>query len=404
MVFWELFGIVEPMMRSIADRFEAEHPNIHVNLVVMPDPPTLYETVLTQIAGGAPPDVIWLGEVTVWPFAARGALLDLTPYLERDNIDTSIWYAAGIEDLRYQGKIYAIPAYIGPMMVFYNKDMYDEAGLPYPIKEPTDDWSWDQFMQNAERLTQVGPEGRVEVFGMDPWTHWLQYIPTIWTFGGDIISEDRTKSRLDEPEAREALQALVDTMLTEPIVAPSPTALGELGVTLLDLLLTNKCAHLAAGTWAPALFTNPTTQEPVINWGLAPFPVKKEFATPVLFTAWAIPAGTDNPEEAWELVKFITTDVDAQNEAALKHLGIPTLIEAAEKGDYLLAYEPPEHALIWQHSLERARGLPYHPQWSRTLDGVVAEEFGLMFIGEKSVADATRDAAQRMNEELAVTE
>lgn len=398
--FWELFGLIEPRVQAAVDLFNKEYPHIKVEFVINPDAFAHTQAMLTQIAAGEPPDVMWLGEAAVWSFAARGALTDLTPYLERDNIDTSIWYPA-IEGVRYQGKYYIIPETISPIMVFYNKDMYDAAGLEYPITEPTDDWSLDTLLQNAEKITQVGPDGRVEVFGMDPWTIWFQWIPTIWTFGGGVINKDQTKSRLDEPVAKEAMQVIVDTMLTEPIVAPSSTALAEMGVTLLDLLLTQKCAHLVAGNWAPGLFTNPETKEPLINWGLAPFPVKKEFATPFLFTGWTIPAGAQHPDEAWEFIKFLTTNVDAQNEIAVRGLGIPALIEAAQMGLYLQPYEPKDHITIWAHSLARGRSLPYHPQWTQTIEGVVTEEFSLMFVGEKSVDEAMDDAARRMNEVLA---
>lgn len=399
--FWELFGLIEPRVQAAVDLFNKEYPHINVEFVIHPDAFAHIEAMLTQIAAGEPPDVMWLGETAVWSFAARGALLDLTPYLETDNVDTSIWYPA-VEGARYKGKYYVIPESAGPLMVFYNKDMYDAAGLAYPIAEPTDDWTWDTFLANAEKITQVGPDGRVEVFGMDPWTIWFQWIPAIWTFGGDVISEDLTKSRLDEPAAKEAMRTIVDTMLTEPIVAPSATAFAEMGVTLLDLLLTQKCAHLAAGNWAPGLFTNPETREPVVNWGLAPLPVKEEFATPLLFTGWTIPADAEHPDEAWEFIKFLTTNVDAQNEIARRGLGIPALVEAAQMGLYLQPYEPKENALIWDHSLARGRALPYHPQWTRTIEGVVTEEFSLMFVGDKPVEEAMDDAARRMAEELAV--
>jgi multiple sugar transport system substrate-binding protein len=398
--FWELAGLIEPRVQAAVDLFNQEHPNIHVEFVINPDAFAHTQAMLTMIAGGEPPDVMWLGEAAVWSFAARGALLDMTPYLERDNIDTSIWYPA-IESARYHGGYYVIPEATGSVMIFYNRDMYDAAGLAYPITAPTDDWAWDTFMQNAQRLTQVGPDGRTQVFGMDPWTIWFQWIPAIWTFGGDVISEDLTQSRLDEPAAREAMQAIVDTMLGDPQIAPSGATFTEMGVTLLDLLLQNKVAHLAAGNWAPGLFTNPQTMEPVFNWGVAPLPVEQEFATPLLFTGWTIPAGSQHPDAAWEFVRFLTTSVEAQNEIARRGLGIPALIEAAQMGEWLQPYEPAENALIWNNSMARGRGLPFHPQWTQTIEGVVTEEFGLMFAGEKSVDQAMEDAARRMNEVLA---
>lgn len=400
LAFWELFGIIEPRMQAAIDRFNETYPHITVEFVISPEAFTHRDTMLTMIAAGAPSDVVWMGDSAIWDFAARGALLDLTSYMDRDGIDGSMFVPTA-EDARYEGKYYALPDHGGPLMVFYNKDMYDTAGLPYPITKPTDEWTWDTFLANAEKITQVGPDGRVEAFGMDPWTIWFHWIPTIWTFGGDVINEDRTQSRLDEPEAKAAMQTIVDTMLTEPIVAPSATAFAEMGIDLLTLLLTQKCAHLGAGAWGPSLFTNPETREPAINWGLAPYPTEVEPATIMGFVGWAIPAGTKHPDAAWELLKFLATDLEAQRDVARRGIGIGGLLEAVAMGDYMMPYEPPEDLEIWQHSIQRARGIPYHPQWTRTIEGVVTEEFSLMFVGEKSVDEAMDDAARRMNEVLA---
>jgi ABC-type glycerol-3-phosphate transport system substrate-binding protein len=119
------------------------------------------------------------------------------------------------------------------------------------------------------------------------------------------------------------------------------------------------------------------------------------------FVGWSIPAGTEHPDEAWELLKFLATDLEAQRDVAKRGIGIPGFLEAVAMGDFIMPYEPDMDLQIWQHSIARARSIPMHRQWSRTVEGVVTEEFGLMYVGEKSVEDAMNDAARRMNEVLA---
>lgn len=398
--FWELFGIIEPRVQAAVDRFTELYPHITVEFIISPDAFTHRDTVLTMMAAGDPPDVLWSGDSSIWDFAYRGALMDLTPYMERDGIDSSIFVPA-VEEASIEGKYYALPDHSGPLMVYYNRDMYDAAGLEYPITNPTDEWTWDTFLANAEAITQVGADGRVETFGMDPWTIWFHWLPTIWTFGGDVINDARTESRLNEPEAIAAMQTITDTMLTDPIVAPSSTAFTELGVDLLTLLLTQRCAHLGAGAWGPSLFTNPATMEPAINWGLAPYPTEVVPATVNGFVGWAAAAGSQHPEEAWMLLKFLSTDVESQRDVARRGIGHPGLLEAYAYGDFMMAYQPDTDLDIWLHSAERSSGVPYHAQWTRTVEGVVTEEFSLMFVGEKTVEEAMADAATRMNEILA---
>jgi multiple sugar transport system substrate-binding protein len=396
--FWELFGIIEPRMQFNVDLFNEQFPHITVEFVIAPEAFTHGQNMLTMAAAGDPVDVMWCP--AVWDYPSRGALLDVTPYLERDGISPDI-YVPAVEDARYEGKYYALPDHGGPLMVFYNKDMYDNAGVAYPITDPTDEWTWDTYLSNAEKITQVGPDGRIEVFGTESWNIWVHWMPTIWTFGGDVISEDRTKSRLDEPEAKRAMQTIIDTMFTEPIVAPSLTTYGELGTDLLTMLLTQKVAHLGAGGWGPSLFTDPATREPVINWGLAPYPTEVEPATFLAYVTWCIPSGTEHPDEAWELMKFLATNLEAQRDVAQRGIGIPGLVEAIAYGDFMQPYQPETDLAIWEHSIARGRGAPDHPQWTRTIEGVVTEEFTLMYVGEKSVEDAMNDAARRMNEVLA---
>jgi multiple sugar transport system substrate-binding protein len=400
LAFWELFGIIEPRMQAAIDLFNEQYPHITVEFVIAPEAFAHSQNMLTMIAAGDTPDVMWMSDAWIWDYAARGALLDLTPYMERDGIEGSMFVPA-VEDAKYEGKYYTLPDHGGPLMVYYNKDMYDNAGLAYPIEEPTDEWTWDTHLANAEKITQVGSDGRVEVFGTETWNLWFHWLPIIWTFGGDVITEDRTESRLDEPEAKEAMQTIIDMMFTEPIVAPSIMTYGELGTDLLTMLLTQKVAHLGAGAWGPSLFTDPATMESVINWGLAPYPTQVEPATLLSFVGWSIPAGTDHPEEAWELLKFLATDLEAQRDVAKRGIGIPGFLEAVAAGDFIMPYEPETDLQIWQHSIARAWSIPMHRQWSRTVEGVVTEEFGLMYVGEKSVDEAMDDAARRMNEVLA---
>ena len=139
----------------------------------------------------------------------------------------------------------------------------------------------------------------------------------------------------------------------------------------------------------------------MINWGLAPYPTQIEPATIIGFVGWVIPAGTEHPEEAWELLKFLTTNLEAQRDVAQRGIGIPGLLEAVAMGDFIMPYEPETDLEIWQHSIARARSIPMHRQWTRTVEGVVTEEFTLMYVGEKTVDEAMDDAARRMNEVLA---
>ena len=101
--------------------------------------------ILTGIAAGHPPDVFLLDPSDVPTFADRGAVIDLTPYLARLGVDPARYDSTVLGMFRRNGAVYALPEGYTPLVVAYNKDLFDRANLPYP----TGDWTWDEFRRVA---------------------------------------------------------------------------------------------------------------------------------------------------------------------------------------------------------------------------------------------------------------
>ncbi|MDI7275373.1 MAG: extracellular solute-binding protein, partial [Anaerolineae bacterium] len=227
--------------------FEERNPGVKVEINHIPQ--DFYTKILTLISAGTPPDVFYTGEAWVPKWGATGAAKDLVPYIQRDGIDESIWFEAGVQQLKTpQHELFGMPTYLGPFMVYYNRDVFDEAGVEYPITEPTGDWTVDDVRAKGERLLKKSADGRIERYATEPWAHWLHWIPTVRSFGGEILSDDLTRSLLDQPEAVEAIQWLADNMLVHKI-APSPLVMNEMGKSGTDLVLGGICAMWGAGSW-----------------------------------------------------------------------------------------------------------------------------------------------------------
>jgi multiple sugar transport system substrate-binding protein len=172
------------------------------------------EKISTQLAAGDPPDIAYLDETQAFPWAAEGKLLDLTPYFDGQPERTlvkNIVYRAG-------DHLIGTGLATGVILTYYNKDIFDKAGVPYPPARADQAWTWDEFLANAKKLTKdrAGHDAadpafdpnQIETYGVAISPHWWgNYIPFIYSAGGkvegqriswDIVADKRTgKSSAD---------------------------------------------------------------------------------------------------------------------------------------------------------------------------------------------------------------
>jgi multiple sugar transport system substrate-binding protein len=197
---------------KIVDEFQKAHPEIKVDFQLLPFKD--YFTLLkTRIAGGDAPDVAALNMESVQEFASLGAVADLTPFIQKENFDLTAYYENTLKMHQYQGKQVGLPASFSDVVMLYNKDLFDKAGLPYPDGS----WDWNKYVETAKALTaDTNNDGVIEQFGTArAW--WPLYL--FWN-GTNIVTADYKKCVLTEPAAIEGLQKMVDLTLKDK-VAPA---------------------------------------------------------------------------------------------------------------------------------------------------------------------------------------
>lgn len=148
-------------MKELIERFMEKHPNIKVTTQSAPYG-QFYQKLDTQIAAESAPDV-WLSDgVLVMKYAERDAAKDLTEWIERD-LDKDAYY--GLEfNMDAEGKYWAVPQGIQIGALFYNKDMFDKAGVDYPDES----WTWDDLKETAAQLTLDTQDNNANESGFDP--------------------------------------------------------------------------------------------------------------------------------------------------------------------------------------------------------------------------------------------
>lgn len=306
---------VEVELVAELNRMFAEQ-NPGVTIQEQPVPPEGYDLqVLAQIAAGTPPDLFGSGDVFVGRFIEDGVAHDLTPFLEADpDLDESTFQASVLDYFRGpDGHVYMLPAPVDVQRIYYNQDMFDEAGLEYPSSA----WTWEDF-QNAAATLTTG-EGPGKTYGFFADSAWYVWLPYVWQSGGDIISEDGAACVLRDAPAVEALDWWSGLMRDG--YSPNPSQMTGLGMTGWDLFVTGRAAMYQSGGWDIPAFE----AEADFAWSMAPLPTKAggSPATFLHLANYVMASNTQNAEATWEYLKFLASPEVYTLQAVSYGKGIP---------------------------------------------------------------------------------
>ncbi len=368
------------------------------------------EAIATGQAGDIMQDIVnlpwWLGD-PVPSLVAQGALLGLNQFIRRDGYDLSDFWPGCLERSTWRGDLYALHTHADTQLVFYNQDLLAAAG----VSAPPSDWTWQHLLDRARELTRRQRAKPVYGFALSrdyiPYEgvvgRYLGYpatIPWIWANGGDLVDADLTKSLVDEPPAREALEWLFEQRDTHAVWPSADEVSGD------ELFKIGRLAMLyAARSYTGTLIVPQATSG--LQYGVVTAPHGPAKPANWLFaarSAFHLGAATNVPDEAWTFLRWWAgeeTQRAFQQGTAQKgpKLTFPNMPPPARRsvarsvapwfgGEPLLA------------ALEHARDLPLHPARAKLL---LAYEEGLapVWAGKQSVATATAAIAKAQNAILA---
>ncbi|WP_123041979.1 ABC transporter substrate-binding protein [Cohnella candidum] len=283
--------------QQIADNYQKLHPNVKISIESVPDQ---YGTkLLTQIAGGQAPDIFQIGDGDVKMFMDKGALEDLTPYIQGQNgIDLNDYYPNVLDVGKLGDKYYTMPKDYSDIGVYYNKKLFDAAGVPYPQAG----WTWDQFYDTAKKLTKK--EGsKYTQWGVSLPGGWLRAIlPLINAYGGSVISPDGNSFEgfMNSDGTVKALELYQDMYLKDHI---SPSNTESAAFKGVDLFGAGKVAMNVTGRWPVMDYE----KNPDLSFGVAPMPVGPSgAANTICYAGYGLYSKSANKDEAWNYLKYLT--------------------------------------------------------------------------------------------------
>ena len=278
----------------------------------------------TLIAGGTPPDVFAMDAPLFLDWQSRGALLNMQPYLDKNPGFLEEFYPQTLTAYKVGDSYYGLPRDFQTIVLFYNKDMFDAAGVDYP----TADWNYDDLLTAAKALTlDTDGDGKTDQYGFwsDTWDMELLWSEAIWANGGEIISPDHASTLIGEGGARDAWQ-YIDSLYKAGVM-PGPTASAEYGD---DLFQPGVAAMTTIGHWAV-----PGYVAADLNFNVVPMPAGPSGkATSVNSAGFVVSKDSKHADAAFEFIKYALSE-PGQKRLAELGFAIPVLKSVAESDAYL---------------------------------------------------------------------
>lgn len=313
--------------------FHGDNPDISVRTLYTPGQGDYRTQVATDFAAGDPPDVFLLNYRHLGQFAARGALESLDDRLAGSTLlQEDDFYPAALDAFRYRGEtLYGIPQNAASVVIYYNRDRFDQLGIP----RPTAGWTWDDFTAAAAALTiDTDGDGAPNLHGVGVEPSFIRYMPFIWMNGGDIVDDLNapTKLTLDTPEALEAIEWFVGMGITAHDVVP----------TEAETLSEDDETRFMRGSLGMLMHSRrvvPTLREGIRDfaWDVAPLPVRSPGAAPANLLhsdAFCLTAGARDSEAAWRFLEFAIGPVGQEILAQTGRI-VPSLRSVAESDAFL---------------------------------------------------------------------
>jgi multiple sugar transport system substrate-binding protein len=324
--------------QKVVDKFHAAHPNITVNLTKGVQD----QQIINGIRGGEKVDVaVSFTTDNVGYFCDSGAWVDLGSYLKASGVDPAKTFSsAALSYTQYKGKQCALPLLGDAYGLYYNKEMFDAAGITAPPK------TMSELKADALKLTQKNADGSIKVAGYLPQFELYENAPIHlggayglkWQDAGNksILASDPgiTQMLKDQKDLTDALGGFdaLEKFRTGP-------AAGDEG-SANNAFIQGKIAMVLGGEWTTAEIAQ---DKPDMKYATAPFPVAdsradKYGAGYISGTVIGIAKTTAHADAAWEFTKYITTDTDALNSFATDIKNVPTTFDSLKAST--LAQDP----------------------------------------------------------------
>ncbi len=366
-------------LEALIEVFESENPDVSISYNTA-DFGSYFTKLQTDFAAGNPPDVFELNYENFVTFASRGTLLPLDDHMAASSaVDDTTFYPAALEAFARDGVQYGLPITFSTVLLVYNQELFDDAGVAYP----DDTWTWDDVIAAADAITDAPNR----VWGIAQPVQFWEFYKTAAQAGGGLAVAPTVQ--IDTPENREALHYLVDKIQVHGVM-PSDAEMS--GVGDIDLFVNGQLGMIVTGIW---MFDHFITNAD-FAWDVAVEPGGANKATHFFSNAAVVANTTSVADAAWRWVEFLAAHpftVETRIERSWE-LSALSLDNADALQPYLDRPVPANRQAVFE-SLRYAVTPPVvdnQPQ----LEDIINQELEAARLGLKSVEQALMDAQRRV--------
>ena len=371
-------GANEGNLTKIVNAFEKANPKITVKVTTLPY--AGYNTAQqTDIAAGSESDVFDIdGSSNYGPLQANGVLAELK------GVDSKVYNKGLLDTYQTGGKQYGLPTSFSDVVLYYNKDLFDAAGVKYP----TDKWTWADETAAAKKLTDAA----AGVWGDHQPVTWNEYYKVLVQNGETFLNAKGTKAAFNTPGGIEAAHWLVDKSGTT-----MPTIAEGQGTPDFDtnLFKAGKLAMLHTGIWVFGNFADTPA-----NWDIAIEPGNKKQASAVFSNAVGVSATSKHIPEAQKWAEYLSSSDEEVNVRLDTGWELPTISDTKKLDTYLTKGKPANRQAVFDAATKIAPQPSIGANQSQMQDIMTGELIEAQ-AGRETVEQALDNAEKKINALLA---
>lgn len=346
-----------PLFKTVLENFAAAQPNIKVEYLDIAGGDEFYTAINTQGAAGNLPDVWYTRTFDVPVYASKDWTLNLQPLADRDaeEVNVADFWPAELAQMKWKEQLYALPYDFSNIGIYFNKKMFDDAGVAYPADNA---WKWDDLLATA--LNFITKDGdQFKTWGLDMYLWNWVFHGVMFGWGGKIWSDDFKTSLVNSPENLECFNWFIDAR-KQGLYAESgamPQGVNPFGGALVPMAF--------QGSWATVALRDVIKDS--FDFDVVAMP-KSPSGAPCLNAAggaWGIAKNSKDTEASWTFNKFLTS-TDSTNVLISEPLrsipgrksSVPKWNETAAQGGM-----PPKNVAVFGQQMPDAAAAPYPPYW-----------------------------------------
>jgi multiple sugar transport system substrate-binding protein len=387
-VSFMVFGDPEEIQafRNVIGAYENEQPDVNVNLIEASDRDDLIARLSTSFAAGTPPDLFLLNYRFYAQFAARDVLEPIEDRVDDSDVfQQEDFYKEAMDAFRFNDTLTCLPQNISSLVVYYNKDMFQEAGVAFP----KEGWKWDDMVETAKKLTKDSDgDGQAEVYGLGIEASLIRVAPFVWSNGGELVDDDEqpTHFTLDTPEAQVALERFLQLHVTDKVTPSDEEVEAEDDETRFQ---NGRMAMVLSSRRATPTFR--TIQK--FDWDIAALPQHAEQAGILHSDAYCLTKASDNKDAAWSFMEYALGPEGAPVVAESGRT-VPSLKSVAESDAFLDPTAKPANSQVFLDTIPVIRQVPSISTWPEIEDAAspILEEAYYNGESAAAVADELRAA------------